>query len=192
MGFKNFGPNTFSTNFSKFVCPGEIRYSVSGSYEKEYWHQRRSSNMAYKSIENYSMPQSRLWGGQKGFKGSRLQWAQTLGKDMAEAHKFERTGKLKEMSDLQRIAEYNKTVKHMPVPSDFAVMNAANEYYGIEVDITDSEKLEELRKWMFNKMNPTSGAADVNIDTGVQVKEKAGDANTSNKQAKQLAFITKL
>ena len=42
------------------------------------------------------------------------------------------------MSDTQRIIEYNKTIKHKPIPSEFAVIIASQLYYGIEIDPTDT------------------------------------------------------
>ena len=41
--------------------------------------------MAYKEIERYTMLQSKVWNMENGYKGNRLQWAQTFGKEQAEA-----------------------------------------------------------------------------------------------------------
>ena len=40
----------------KFVCPGELKNSIVDDMEQEYCRKRRKSNMAYKDIENYTMP----------------------------------------------------------------------------------------------------------------------------------------
>ena len=57
------------------------------------------------------MPQARIWGAQRDFKGSRLQWAQTLGKELEKAKFLQKTGKLRDMTDAERILEYNKSIK---------------------------------------------------------------------------------
>lgn len=67
------------------------------------------------------------------------------------------------MSDGERIQEYNRTIKHKPVPTDFAIRWAAKEYYDIEVESDDEDKIENLRQWMYNSLNPVDGPASVEI-----------------------------
>lgn len=82
-------------------------------------------------IEQLSMPIDMHWSAEKGFRGTKLQWAQTFGKDKA-AYKNLALGKLRTMTAEQRIIEYNRTILHMPQPTDIAVIQAAKEHYGID------------------------------------------------------------
>jgi len=79
---------------------------------------------------------------------------------------YDKTGKLREMTELDRIAEYNRTIHHKPVATDYAIQKACKEYFGIEVEISDHEQIEQLRKWIYYSKNPESDAAHREIDTG--------------------------
>lgn len=37
------------------------------------------------------------------------------------------------MTDMERIKEYNRSIRDVPAATDFAVMSIAKEYYGIDV-----------------------------------------------------------
>ena len=37
------------------------------------------------------------------------------------------------MTECERIKQYNKTILHVPVADDFAIINAAKEYFGVDV-----------------------------------------------------------
>ena len=85
------------------------------------------------------------------------------------------------MSDAERIIEYNKSIKQSPVPTDFAVLLADREYYGIEVDPSQTQKIEQLRKWLYNSKNPKDGPASVDIIDHKKKAEKRGNPQLSKK-----------
>lgn len=72
-------------------------------------------------------------------------------------------GKLRVMSEVDRIIEYNKTIKHMPQPSDFSIIEAAKKYYNIDVDMDDKVKLQEIRNWIYDSKHPKDGPASIDI-----------------------------
>ena len=70
------------------------------------------------------MLQSKLWNMEKGYKGTRLQWAQTLGKDQAEAQSNQ-DKKFFNLPKHERQAKYSQTIRDIPVASDYSVLKVA-------------------------------------------------------------------
>ena len=59
------------------------------------------------------------------------------------------------MTELERIKEYNKTIRDVPVATDFAVTSIAKDFYGLEADgIHATEQIDTLRKWIYDNKNP--------------------------------------
>ena len=63
------------------------------------------------------------------------------------------------MSELERIKEYGKSIRDIPVPSDFAVVSAAKEFYGIELEESENKlaEVERLRQWIYHSKSPDRG-----------------------------------
>lgn len=75
------------------------------------------------------------------------------------------------MSEQERIIEYNRTIKHMPQPSDYAIIEAVKNYYGINVDLSEKEKVDRLRNWIYNSKHPKDGPASIDIEKYRKKKE---------------------
>ena len=81
---------------------------------------------------------------------------------MANYNQF-KLGKLKDLSEKERIIEYNRTIKHNPKPSDFSIIQAAREYYGTEVELDEKEKIKRMRIWMYDSKQAKDGPASMDI-----------------------------
>ena len=64
--------------------------------------------------------------------------------------------------------EYNRTVYHKPIPTNFAVMKVSKDFYGIDAEPWQKAKIASLRKFIYENKNSAVGAAfsDINTSSG--------------------------
>lgn len=79
------------------------------------------------------------------------------------------------MPEMERIKEYNRTVLHKPIPSDFSIVQVAKDYYGVAVDLDDTEKIKRMRHWLYDSKQTMDGPASINI-------QKKKDSYTTQKK----------
>lgn len=100
---------------------------------------------------------AKMWSVERGYRGTRLQYAQTLLKDREEAAKGNLAKTWSQMSDAEKCAKYSETIRDTPIPSDYSILKVAKQFYGIEVDPNNQRDVQLLRYLLYDSKNPPRG-----------------------------------